>query len=73
MLTSVLPNRVTPRIKKIRNTRNCRANNACMASTPGLKSSRNSTTTGIAAVIQPGTNGTPIMAGSMKPMPQTTT
>ncbi|MNY41229.1 hypothetical protein D3C86_1760240 [compost metagenome] len=73
ILTRVLPRRVTPSTRKITNTRNCRANSAWIACGPGVKSPRNSSTTGMPGVIQPGTIGTPSSAGSMKPMPHTTT
>ncbi|MNY45220.1 hypothetical protein D3C86_1803070 [compost metagenome] len=71
--TITLPRRVRPSTRKMRNTRNCRTNSAWMASGPGLNWPRNSSTTGMPGVIQPGTSGTPSSAGSMKPTPQTTT
>gem|GEM_PF-6589223 len=73
MRTITLPRRVTPSRKKMTQTRICSANSARIASGPGSKLPRNSSTTGIPGVIQPGTSGTPSSAGSMKPMPHTTT
>ena len=62
-LTSLEPQRVTPRIRKIKVTSICSANSALIASGPGSKPFRYSSTTGIAGVIQPGTNGTPSREG----------
>ena len=63
-VTSLSPSPVRPRNRKMMKTSTCSANIALTASGPGSKPCRNSNTTGIAGVIQPGTSGTPSRAGS---------
>ena len=72
-VTSLSPRPVMPSTRKMTQTSICSATIALTASGPGSKFCKYSSTTGMAGVIQPGTSGTPISAGSMKPMPQITT